>query len=300
MNKWMKRSALGLLAVAVLAAATALTGKLLADGKLSRRIPVNVAPLPIPTDAGSIAQGRYLFNTRGCAECHGANGAGKTVISDGDMLVVAPNITKGANSVTTPYKSEDWVRTIRHGVKPSGNPVLIMPSEDYNRLTDQDTAALIAYVSQLPPVAGAEPVMQLPAPVKMLYGLGVIQDAAEKINHRLPPASPVPVAVSTQHGAYVANACIGCHGPHLSGGTIPGAPPSWPDAANLTPGEHSAMARYPTAEVFMAMLRSGKRPDGSAISKVMPFNALAQMNDTDVRALYAYLKTVPPREAGHR
>jgi hypothetical protein len=50
----------------------------------------------------------------------------------------------------------------------------------------------------------------------------------------------------------------------------------------------------------MATLRSGRRPDGSAISQVMPFNSLKQMNDTDVRALYAYLKTLPPQEAGRR
>jgi hypothetical protein len=41
------------------------------------------------------------------------------------------------------------------------------------------------------------------------------------------------------------------------------------------------------------MLRSGHRPDGKPISPVMPFASLKQMNDTDVRALYAYLKTVP-------
>ncbi|MDQ2989389.1 MAG: cytochrome c, partial [Pseudomonadota bacterium] len=65
-------------------------------------------------------------------------------------------------------------------------------------------------------------------------------------------------------------------------------------------GKGSAMPRYPTPEAFMATLRSGRRPDGSAISQVMPFNSLKQMNDTDMRALYAYLKTLPPQEAGHR
>jgi hypothetical protein len=46
------------------------------------------------------------------------------------------------------------------------------------------------------------------------------------------------------------------------------------------------------------MLRSGRRPDGSAISPVMPFGSLRQMNDTDLRALYAYLKSVPARRTG--
>jgi cytochrome c553 len=98
----------------------------------------------------------------------------------------------------------------------------------------------------------------------------------------------------------VANSCIGCHGAHLSGGKIPGGPPTWPAASNLTPGKGSAMLRYPTPELFMAMLRSGHRPDGTAISPVMPFASLARLNDTDARALHAFLKTVPPRDAGQR
>ena len=105
--------------------------------------------------------------------------------------------------------------------------------------------------------------------------------------------------MTKEHGAYVANMCIGCHGEHLSGGRIPGGPPDWPPAANLTPGEQSAMARYPDAATFMAMLRSGKRPDGSPI-KVMPFESLGKLDDVDVQALHAYLKTVPPRPAGGR
>jgi hypothetical protein len=47
-------------------------------------------------------------------------------------------------------------------------------------------------------------------------------------------------------------------------------------------------------------LRSGKRPDGSAVSTVMPFRSLAKLDDTDVDAIYVFLKTVPPRDAGNR
>jgi hypothetical protein len=32
----------------------------------------------------------------------------------------------------------------------------------------------------------------------------------------------------------------------------------------------------------------------------MPFGSLRQMNETDMRALYAYLRTVPARETGLR
>lgn len=50
---------------------------------------------------------------------------------------------------------------------------------------------------------------------------------------------------------------------------------------------------------FVTMLRSGKRPDGTAVS-VMPFESLRELNDVDVQALYAYLKTVPAKPFGQR
>jgi hypothetical protein len=103
--------------------------------------------------------------------------------------------------------------------------------------------------------------------------------------------------VTVEHGAYVANMCLGCHGDKLSGGKIPGGPPDWPAAANITPGEGSVMPRYPDVAAFQAMLRSGKRPDGTPI-QVMPFGSLSKLSDVDAQALYAFLKTVPAQKAG--
>jgi hypothetical protein len=71
------------------------------------------------------------------------------------------------------------------------------------------------------------------------------------------------------------------------------APTSWPPSARLRPGARSVMARYQNAEQFIAMLRSGQRPDGTAISPVMPFASLSQINDVDARALHAYLLAMP-------
>jgi cytochrome c553 len=93
--------------------------------------------------------------------------------------------------------------------------------------------------------------------------------------------------------------CIGCHGEHFSGGRVPGGPPDWPPAANLTPGEGSVMGRYPGVTQFAAMLRTGKRPDGSGVA-VMPFESLSKLTDEDVQAVYEFLKTLPARPAGGR
>ena len=299
MNKWIKRFGISVLTLVVVGAAAVLVGAQLGDRKMQRQIDVKVEPVAFRSDAAGVERGRYLFMSRGCAECHGANGAGKDVLNDGKgLLIHAPNITPAPGSVNATYTAADWTRTIRHGIKPSGRPVIVMPSEDYARLTDDDLAAVVAFTRQLAPAEGGGAQLQLPLPMRVLYAAGVVQDAAEKIDHSLPAAQPVPEGVTVEHGAYVANSCIGCHGAGLSGGKVPSGPPDWPAAANLTPGEGSALVRYPTADAFVAMLRSGKRPDGSEVDKAMPFAALKEMNDTDVRALYLHLRALPPRPAG--
>jgi mono/diheme cytochrome c family protein len=301
MNKWIQRAVLGAVGIGALGAAGLALGAWLGDRKAARQVALTVAPVAIPDDAASLARGRYLYMSRGCTECHGADGAGKAFIDDGGGLFVkAPNISPGPGNVVAGYRPEDWVRTIRHGVKPSGQPTFVMPSEDYSRLSDADVGALVAHVQRLPPVGGEGVVMRVPMLVKTLYAAGVIRDAAEKIDHALPPSPPVAEDGSAKHGAYVANMCIGCHGARLAGGKIPGGPPDWPAAANLTPGEGSAMPHYADAQQFIAMLRTGKRPDGSAVSAVMPFESLREINDADATALYAHLKTLAPLALGAR
>jgi mono/diheme cytochrome c family protein len=293
MNKWIRRGAVTLTVLVACASAAFITLVAMGERKLERKIEVAVAPIALRSDAASVERGRYLFASRGCGDCHGANGGGHVVVEDGAMLVRSPDISPSPQSATAHYTSSDWVRTIRHGVKPDGRPVMVMPSEEYNRLVDGDVAAIVAYARQLPPAAGGQAEVRLPMLVKALYAAGVVRDASEKIDHSLPPALPVAEGVTVEHGAYVANGCIGCHGKQLAGGKIPGAPPSWPPAAKLTPGAGSALDRDPTVEQFMAMLKTGQRPDGSKVSDVMPFTSLKAMSELDMRALYLHLRSLP-------
>jgi mono/diheme cytochrome c family protein len=259
------------------------------EQRAARRVDIRVAPVALRSDAAAIERGRYLYQSRGCAECHGANGGGATLAEDGKGLKLAgPNLTAG-NPRMASYQPVDWVRSIRHGVGADGRPLRLMPSEDYNRLTDDDLASIVAYVRQLAPQPGRERgIVQLPLPGRVMYGLGAIPEAVARIDHSLPPATPVAEGVSVEHGRYVAQMCAGCHGDRMQGGKIIGAPPDWPAAARLAAGEGSVMPRYKDAEAFVAMMRSGKRPDGSAIA-VMPFGSLKTMSDTDLRALHLYL-----------
>lgn len=297
-TRWLKRGGIAIAVLAAFGAAALFAGDQLARHKMQRKVELAVKAVPFRDDAAALERGRYLFASRGCVDCHGAKGNGATFVDDGKGLRIAgPNISPGPGNVVAGYTPEDWVRAIRHGVNPKGHALMVMPSEDYNRLTDEDLAALVAHIRHLPPAEGGAAVLELPLPVRVFYGFGLIQDAAAKIDHAKPPELPVAEGVSLKHGAYVANMCLGCHGEKLNGGRIPGGPPDWPAAANLTPGEGTAMTRYADAESFARLFKTGNRPDGTPV-KVMPFGSLREMSDVDVRALHLYLKSLPPAPQG--
>lgn len=291
LKKWATRIGVLLLVLVAMAAAAAWYGTVLAERKMHRTVDVKVKGVAMRDDAAAQERGRYLYASRGCADCHAANGAGRLFVDQGaGFRLGGPNISPGAGSVVTKYTAQDWERAIRHGIAPGGRPLFIMPSEDYNRFTDDDLASLVAWVRHMPPATGGKAVLELPLPVRVLYGFGMMQDAAAKIDHTLGPSQAVPEGVTLEHGAYVANMCKGCHGPALAGGKIPGAPPDWPAAADLRKG--GAMTRYPGAKALQAMFKTGKRPDGAAL-QVMPFESLRELNEVDVGALQMYLQSLP-------
>ena len=126
---------------------------------------------------------------------------------------------------------------------------------------------------------------------RLLMVAGKIQLAAEIIDHdHLRPAKITP-GLTVDYGRYVANACTGCHGPNFSGGKIPAGPPDWPPAANLTPHPSGHLAKWSEAD-FLNLLRTGKRPDGTAVNAVMP-RAFGQLNEVEQKSLWLFLKSLP-------
>jgi mono/diheme cytochrome c family protein len=288
----------GSLAVLAVAAGVAAGAAVFLSERKMERI-VDVAVTPIDLASTDLQRGEYLFITRGCTECHGKDGGGHTMVDDqkSGLFISAPNITRGGSTAAS-YSDADWLRLLRHGVKPSGRPALIMPSEDYAQMADEDVAALVSYIRSLPPATEYMAEFRLPLMMKALYAFGAITDSAERIDHTRPAPARVPEDLH-EKGAYVANVCSGCHGPGLSGGKIPGTPPDWPAAANLTTAPDAAMSRYSTVDAFRQMMRTGKRADGSSI-RIMPFENFKAMNDVELEALFAFLKTVPPKASGSR
>lgn len=293
MKNWMRITLRVVLSAVALVAALVAAGLTLSAHRRDRVVALPpLAKVTLAPDDKAIGRGAYLYATRGCVDCHGVDGAGRMFVDDGSLKIKGPNISPGPGSVVTAYQTADWDRTLRHGVKPDGRALLVMPSEDYNRLTDTDLVALMTYVKALPPAAGGAAVIDLPLPVRVLHGFGQIPEAATKIDHARPNNThEVPPGESVENGRYIGEMCKGCHGDRLLGGKIAGGPPDWPPAPRLTRGDGSVLPKYPDAEALVAMMRSGKRADGTAV-KVMPFQSLSRLSDADLRALYLFLKSL--------
>jgi mono/diheme cytochrome c family protein len=301
MNKIVKIVGGSLAVLAAGAGIAAGAAGLLSERKLNRVVDVPIASVNLASFSPNLERGEYLFQTRGCSECHGARGEGKVVIDDpsSGLYVSSPNITRGGGGAAANYSDTDWVALLRHGLKPGRTPIFVMPSEDYAQMADEDVAALVAYIRSMPPSAERKGEMRIPLLVKALYVAGIAQDASEKIDHTKVPPTRVPEDMHAQ-GEYISKTCVGCHGQGFSGGPIPGAPPSWPAAANLTSSPDSPMTtRYASLEQFRQMMRTGKRADGTSIG-VMPFESLRAMSDAELDALFGFLKTLQPKASGTR
>jgi hypothetical protein len=65
-------------------------------------------------------------------------------------------------------------------------------------------------------------------------------------------------------------------------------------AANLTPDEDTGIGVW-TEEIFVETLRTGRHWGVSRpILPPMPWAAYARMTDSDLRSMFAYLRTIPP------
>jgi cytochrome c553 len=210
----------------------------------------------------------------------------------------ASNLTRGKGGVGGTYTDLDWERAIRHGVRPDGTSLLFMPSLEYQFLNDDDLGALIAYLRSLPPVdRERKPNSVGPIGRTLMLKGDLALIPAERVDH-LHHAAAVPMSFSAEYGHYLSEVggCTGCHGEHFSGGHIPGTPPEWKAAANITP---AGIGHY-TEEDFFRALREGIRPPGTPLDSLMPFRNTRHMTDDEIRSLWLYLKTVPKREYGGR
>ncbi|MET0385755.1 MAG: c-type cytochrome [Polyangiales bacterium] len=263
--------------------------------------PTAADPAPLDTDTQrAIARGRHLVEVRYiCVQCHAQDCGGGVMVDEPVMAVLhGPNLTRGLGSAVAHYTWADWDRAVRHGVRRDGTP-LLMPSQDFAAVTDQELRDIVVYLGSLPPVDRASKRAKLGPIGSALLATGVLRLAAEQIHdHEAPHRATVPEHASAELGATMSGVCRGCHGERLSGGKIVLGDPLWPVAANLTP-HAQGIAGWRYADFERAM-RRGLRPDGTRMRAPMTLMTpyTAKLRDTELQALWLYLSSLPPARTG--
>jgi hypothetical protein len=173
-----------------------------------------------------------------------------------------------------------------------------MNAADFSWWPDEDLAALIGYLRTKPAVDKPSGTIEVGPLGKVLDQLDKMPIAvARRMDHDKRELAPEP-APTAEYGQYLSRLCQGCHGPGLSGGPIPGAPPDLPIPKNITMHE-TGIAHYDFAK-FETLMRTAKKPDGSDLDPFMPVRDLKHMNDVELKALWAALQKAPKKEFGGR
>ena len=291
--RWIGFAAAGILGIVALAGAATFG---ISESRMSRKFDVPRHAITPRMDSASLAIGARLVKVKGCVDCHGANLGGAVIIDNLALgRLAGPNLTMGGRGAE--LEPEDWERAIRHAVRRDGSPLRVMPANEFTGMADDELEAIVGFIRSQPPVTATAVAPRVGPVIRALYLAHQVDLLpAELIDHSKAHIAHVEAEPTPEYGEYVAAGCKGCHGPGMSGGKIPGAPPDWKAAANITP---TGIGRY-SEDDFIRILRTGTRPDGSKVDSLMPYRLTKEMTDVELKALFAYLKTVPPKEYGNR
>lgn len=258
--------------------------------------------------ADAVARGRYLVEgIAGCGNCHTPNGpqgkvaeknlAGGFMEENPAFRAVAANITPDRETGIGAWTDAEIARAIREGISRDGRVMgPPMPFELYRKLSDADTAAIIAYLRSVPAVRNAVEKSTWRIPLPPSYGPPVAGVQA-------PPRSDL-----VAYGAYLAGPvghCTECHTPLTQAGrdwsqTGKGGQPfpgPWgvSVARNITSSKTHGIGDWTDAEIERA-IRQGVSKDGRQMFPPMGYAYYAKIDAADMAALIAYLRTIPPRD----
>jgi len=270
--------------------------------RLNKKYEIPNQTVAIPNDAESLSEGKRIFQYRGCEACHGEQLQGLVYLDNPAMgQVITPNLTTGQGGIGSQRTDEDLVRSVKHGIRPGGTPLLFMPSTEFYYLSDKDLGNVLAYIRSVPPTDNEMPASKLSFTgfVVMNITKDITFLPAEIIPHtEVPPLAPGP-GVTAEYGEYLSMSCKVCHGLTLSGGEIPGFPPEWPAAPNLTSGAGSRLPTWGEAS-FIEIIRTGEKHGRTINPNYMPWKSYRHMTDDELRAVYVYLMSLTPRDFGNR
>jgi mono/diheme cytochrome c family protein len=173
-----------------------------------------------------------------------------------------------------------------------------MPYGWFSGMSERDAFAVARYLRTLAPVRNV-----VRQDHNLVYAVGelFLRPADPRQG-----AAPAPAATAA-YGEYLANhvaLCADCHTPRggiratpkrdelFAGNAEP--PAGFPaKPANLTPDSATGIGRW-TETDFIRALRTGATPDGAELHAFMPWRQFRRMSDDDLRAIYRYLRTIPP------
>jgi mono/diheme cytochrome c family protein len=255
--------------------------------------------------AERLVRGKYLVSgILQCLTCHsqrnwdlpgappieGTEGSGGTILNqDSTTLVIAPNITPDKETGAGTWTDDMLARSIREGVGHDGRVLdWRMPSSTFRDLSDDDLASVIVYLRSMPAVKHVVPPSKMPDEVRKEIG-----------KYLRPITRPIPspdLSDSIALGRYLVKIgeCVGCHTAHseynpglLGGGNYIDRFGQKAYSANVTT---DASGIGYGQKAFLFVIRTGK---GGTLSPIMPWIAYKNMNDADIKAIYAYLATFP-------
>jgi mono/diheme cytochrome c family protein len=269
-----------------------------------------------------VARGKYLFEILSdCAGCHsdrdpsrfgmpvlaGRLGAGfafpKELGLPGD--IVAPNITPDVETGIGAWTDGEIIRAVREGVSRDGRALFpFMPYPYFRSMSDEDVESLVAYIRSLPPVKMQRPPTKLDFPLPML-----IKSAPQPVTQ--PVAAPER-SDPIRYGEYLVTigVCRECHstldkgqivaGTEYGGGQEFAIGPYLVRSANITPDPEAGIGTW-SEQRFIEKFRGyrafadGEPPKAvQANFTLMPWLALSKLTDEDLKAIYAFLRTVKP------
>ena len=230
-----------------------------------------------------------------CTACHGANFGGGVMVDAfpiGSLL--APNLTLGTGSRTADFQPRDWDRIVRHGVLRDGHPA-VMPSEDFQHMSDQELSDIISYIRSLPPVNNTVPTSTFGPLGKILVATGQMKFSASVIASHTSPHEVRPPA--ERFGRVRQASRGGLHGlpragfqrradcgrrPELAAGPQPHARRDGAEGLDLRSVRHGALQE------------SAARRHRASAADDAHGAVWTNMTDVERQALWAYLQSLPP------
>jgi mono/diheme cytochrome c family protein len=262
----------------------------------------SAAPAPVTAgDTTLIEHGARLAALGDCMACHTAKGgepyAGGVPLNTPFGTIYSTNITPDANTGIGSWSLDDFKRALREGVSRDGHLLYpAFPYPHFTRITDDDAAALYAYMMARTPVSAPARANDLMFPFNfrpLLWGWNMLFLHKGEL-----PAPETPQSDEWLRGRYLVEGlghCASCHTPmNAFGAEKSGSPFAGGVIDGWTAPALTALGQAPTpwtSEQLVAYLRGEVATEhGAAAGPMLPVTVrLASADPADIKAMATYL-----------